>query len=303
MINGTDLSSRFALDVQAVGNLKVEAGQNTPESLKKVAQQFEALLMNMMLKSMREATPQDGVFDSDQSRLYTSMLDQQLSQSMASKGVGLADALVRQMSRHLGNTAQAGVSKLMQEAGLVEADKPASELMSNPLPAMPAGDAAKGDKAVMTGPREFVQTLMPHAQHASEATGIPASFMMAQAALETGWGKRDIRGANGLPSHNLFGIKAGSNWNGKTVDITTTEYVNGQPVKMVDRFRAYDSYAESFADYAKLLQSNPRYQQVLAQPQDAASFAGGLQRAGYATDPAYAQKLLSLIRQIGPQIG
>lgn len=303
MINGADLSSRFALDVQAVGNLKAQAAQNSPDALKKVAQQFEALLMNMMLKSMREVTPQDGMFDSDQTRLYTSMLDQQLSQSLASKGIGLADAMVRQLSRHLGHTAETGVSKLMQEAGLIEADKPASGLMSNRLPAMPAGEAAKDDKAVITSPGDFIQTLLPHAQRASEATGIPAAFMMAQAALETGWGKRDIRGADGQPSYNLFGIKAGSNWYGKTVDITTTEYVNGQPVKMVDRFRAYDSYAESFADYARLLQSNPRYQQVLAQSQDAAGFAGGLQRAGYATDPAYAQKLMALIRQIGPQIG
>ncbi len=298
MISGADLSSRFALDVQAVGNLKTEAGQNSQESLKKVAQQFEALLMNMMLKSMREATPQDGVFDSDQSRLYTSMLDQQLSQSMASKGIGLADAMVRQMSKHLGNTAETGVAKLMQEAGLSEQ----GSVPTNSSALSPA-EGAKSDKPSATGPKEFIQTLMPHAQRASETTGIPASFMMAQAALETGWGKRDIRGADGQPSYNLFGIKAGSNWNGKTVDITTTEYVNGQPVKMVDRFRAYDSYAESFADYARLLQSNPRYQQVLSEAQDAAGFAGGLQRAGYATDPAYAQKLMALIRQIGPQIG
>lgn len=298
MINGPDLSSRFALDVQAVGQLKAEAGQQSQESLRKVAQQFEALLMNMMLKSMRDATPQDGVFDSDQSRLYTSMLDQQLSQSMASKGIGLADAMVRQLSQHSGNTAETGISKLMQEAGLAEqGSMPLDSSLSL------TAEGAKSDKVPVTGPKEFIQTLMPHAQRASEATGIPASFMMAQAALETGWGKRDIRGADGQPSHNLFGIKAGPGWTGKTVDITTTEYVNGQPVKMVDRFRAYDSPAESFADYAMLLQSNPRYQQVLAQSHDAAGFAGGLQRAGYATDPAYAQKLMALIRQIGPQIG
>jgi flagellar protein FlgJ len=302
MINGADLTSRFALDVQAVGNLKSEAGQNSPESLKKVAQQFEALLMNMMLKSMREATPQDGMFDSDQTRLYTSMLDQQLSQTMASKGIGLADAMVRQLSGHLGNAAETGVSRLMQDAGIEKTGIPVPGLANESLSAVPAGEAVKTDKAI-AGPREFVQAMMPHAQRASETTGIPASFMIAQAALETGWGKRDIRGADGQPSYNLFGIKAGANWSGKTVDITTTEYVNGQPVKMVDRFRAYDSYADSFADYARLLQSNPRYQQVLNDAQDAAGFAGGLQRAGYATDPAYAQKLMALIRQIGPQIG
>jgi flagellar protein FlgJ len=301
MINGADLSSRFALDVQAVGNLKTEAGQNSQESLKKVAQQFEALLMNMMLKSMREATPQDDVFGSDQTRLYTSMLDQQLSQSMASKGIGLADAMVRQLSRHLGDISES-LSHLPSGEGGPRPGEGVSGMGGSALTPAPL-PGGEGFKTIPSSPKDFIQALTPHAQHASETTGIPASFMMAQAALETGWGKRDIRGADGQPSHNLFGIKAGSNWNGKTVDITTTEYVNGQPVKMVDRFRAYDSYAESFADYARLLQSNPRYQQVLAQGQDAAGFAGGLQRAGYATDPAYAQKLMALIRQIGPQIG
>jgi peptidoglycan hydrolase FlgJ len=289
MAHGAELSSRFALDVQAVGQLKAEAGQNSPESLRKVAQQFEALLMNMMLKSMREATPQDGMFDSEQSRLYVSMLDQQLAQTMASRGIGLADAMVRQMSQHWGRVPDS-TSPL-----------PAGEVRQ---PGAPADNpAAKSDKAAAPGPSEFIQTLMPHAQQVSEATGIPHSFMLAQAALETGWGKRDIRMADGQPSHNLFGIKAGPGWNGKTADVWTTEYVNGTPVETVARFRAYDSYAESFADYAKLLHSNPRYQEVLAQAQDAAGFAGGLQRAGYATDPAYAQKLLVLIRQIGPQIG
>jgi flagellar protein FlgJ len=289
VVNGADLSSRFALDVQAVGNLKVEAGQNSPESLKKVAQQFEALLMNMMLKSMREATPQDGMFDSEQTRLYTSMLDQQLSQTLASRGIGLAEAMVRQLGRHLGNAAD-----------------PASPLPAgegNHAVSAPLDAGAARVRSAPAGPDEFIQTLMPHAQRASDTTGIPATFMLAQAALETGWGRRDIRGADGLPSHNLFGIKAGPGWSGKSVDITTTEYVNGVAVKMTDRFRAYDSYADAFADYARLLQSNPRYQPVLAQAQDAAGFAGGLQKAGYATDPAYGQKLMALIRQIGLQAG
>ncbi|NWG39371.1 MAG: flagellar assembly peptidoglycan hydrolase FlgJ [Hydrogenophilaceae bacterium] len=302
MIDRSDLASRFALDVQAVGSLKSGAGQNSPESLKKVAQQFEALLMNMMLKSMREATPQDDVFGSDQTRLYTSMLDQQLSQTLSSRGIGLADAMVRQLSGHLGNAAQTGVASLMQDAGIERTNISVPGLSGDASSAVSTAEGVKNDKA-FAGPREFVQAMMPHAQRASETTGIPASFMIAQAALETGWGKRDIRGADGQPSYNLFGIKAGANWSGKTVDITTTEYVNGHPVKMVDRFRAYDSHADSFADYARLLQSNPRYQQVLNDAQDAAGFAGGLQRAGYATDPAYAQKLLALIRQIGPQIG
>jgi len=144
----------------------------------------------------------------------------------------------------------------------------------------------------------FVQRLLPHAQEASASTGIPPHFMMGQAALETGWGRAEIRGAGGENSHNLFGIKAGSGWGGRTVDIVTTEYVNGKPEKQVDTFRAYDSYADSFRDYARLLKANPRYQNVLTEGQDAAQFAQGLQQAGYATDPQYARKLTSVIRQL-----
>jgi len=144
----------------------------------------------------------------------------------------------------------------------------------------------------------FVQRMLPHAQEASARTGIPPQFMMGQAALETGWGKSEIRGADGQNSHNLFGIKAGSGWRGRTVDIVTTEYVNGKPQKQVDTFRAYDSYADSFRDYANLLRANPRYQNVLAQGRDATGFAQGLQQAGYATDPNYAQKLASVIKLV-----
>jgi len=166
------------------------------------------------------------------------------------------------------------------------------QVTPQPLPAIPArsGDGPAHVEA-------FVQRLLPHAQAASASTGIPARFMLGQAALESGWGKAEIRGADGQNSHNLFGIKAGAGWKGQTVDIVTTEYVNGKPQKQVDTFRAYDSYADSFRDYANLLRNNARYQNVLAQGHDAAGFAQGLQQAGYATDPNYAQKLMSVIRQ------
>jgi len=162
--------------------------------------------------------------------------------------------------------------------------------------AQPANAVRGGD--VPAHVEAFVQRLLPHAQAASAGTGIPARFMLGQAALETGWGKAEIRGADGQNSHNLFGIKAGAGWKGKTVDIVTTEYVNGRPQKQVETFRAYDSYADSFRDYANLLRSNARYQNVIAQGRDAAGFAQGLQQAGYATDPAYASKLMGVIRLV-----
>jgi flagellar protein FlgJ len=121
--------------------------------------------------------------------------------------------------------------------------------------------------------------------------------MLGQAALESGWGKREIKQADGSASHNLFGVKAGKSWTGKTVNVATTEYVNGVPQKRVEKFRAYDSYAAAFEDYAKLLSNNPRYKNVVANASDAHNFARGLQRAGYATDPNYAQKLSSIIQR------
>ncbi len=144
--------------------------------------------------------------------------------------------------------------------------------------------------------RNFQEKLGSHADEASRATGIPAKFMLGQAALESGWGKREIKGRDGSNSHNLFGIKAGPEWKGKVAEAVTTEFVNGKAQTRVEKFRAYDSYADSFKDYAKLITTNPRYEKVLASAGDASSFAQGLQRAGYATDPQYASKLTRIIK-------
>jgi flagellar protein FlgJ len=290
MINPSDLSSRLAADVTSLDELRHAARRNSPEALKASARQFEAVFMNMVMKSMRDATPQEGMFDSEQSRMYTSMLDQQLSQHLASRGVGLADVLIRQLS----------ATAAMPAAAPAPAPAPASAPLraagSRPAPAT-ASVAPEGGAGMPPHVRAFVQRLMPHAQEASRITGIPASFMLGQAALETGWGKHQITGADGTPSHNLFGIKATGGWSGKVVETATTEYVNGQPQTRVEKFRAYDSFAEAFRDYARLLSRNPRYQQVLANSDSAAGFAQGLQRAGYATDPNYADKLMRIIRQ------
>jgi flagellar protein FlgJ len=149
-------------------------------------------------------------------------------------------------------------------------------------------------EAVPPGARDFVTRVWPHAQEVSRATGIPAHFMVAQAALETGWGKSEPRTADGRPSNNLFGLKAGRNWTGAVVEATTTEFVNGTPKRQTERFRAYGSYADAFRDYAALLQGSPRYAAVLG-TQNAGDFARGLQRAGYATDPMYSAKLERII--------
>lgn len=288
MLERADLSAQMALDVQGLNRLRVDSKSPSKDTLKAAAQQFEALFLNMMLKSMRDATPQDGMFDSEQTKMYTGMLDQQLSLKLANRGIGLADLMVKQ----LGQTLPAEANPALPVGGSQPAIPVAAPVGSEPAAAVPA--AAQPDHV-----SAFSQKLMPHAQQASQATGIPAPFMMAQAALESGWGKHEIKGVDGQTSHNLFGIKAGPSWKGATVDAMTTEYVDGKPHQTVAKFRAYGSYSAAFQDYARLLQSNPRYQNVLAQGQDMNGFAQGLQQAGYATDPNYASKLMAVMRQIG----
>ncbi|HYD79792.1 MAG TPA: flagellar assembly peptidoglycan hydrolase FlgJ [Paucimonas sp.] len=279
-ISPTDTGKSLAIDTRELASLREAAKRNSPEALKAAAKQFEAVFMNMMLKSMREATPQDGMFDNDQSRMFTSMLDQQLSQTLASRGVGLADVLIRQLSNAVGNVVEGGAPSADAAGG---AEMP--------------GEGAKTQGAPSAQARIFQERLAAHAEEASRATGIPAKFMLGQAALETGWGRREIVAADGTNSHNLFGIKAGGGWKGRVVETVTTEYVNGMPETKIEKFRAYDSYAEAFRDYANLLRSNPRYQAVLANAQDVHGFAQGLQKAGYATDPNYAAKLTRIIKQ------
>jgi len=231
------------------------------------------VFLNMMLKSMRDATPQDGEFDSEQTKMFTGMLDQQLAQAMAARGIGLADVMVKQLGRN-----QAP-------------DAPASSA------AKPAATSAIPSAYKTDVQQSFINKLRVPAQQASRSTGIPAHLILGQAALESGWGKREIKMADGSSSYNLFGIKAGKDWNGKVAEVTTTEYHNGVASQQVERFRAYGSYSESFQDYARLLGNNPRYAGVMGQG-DAKLFAQGLQEAGYATDPHYADKLAGVIGSI-----
>ncbi|MEQ1766949.1 MAG: flagellar assembly peptidoglycan hydrolase FlgJ, partial [Methylotenera sp.] len=147
---------------------------------------------------------------------------------------------------------------------------------------------------------EFQTRMAQHAAEASRATGVPAHLMLGQAALESGWGKRELKGQDGTPSNNLFGIKATGNWEGKVVEATTTEYINGVKQKRIEKFRAYDSYADSFKDFANLMSNNPRYEKVMANLNDINGYAQAMQKAGYATDPHYASKLASVIQKVLP---
>ena len=296
------VTSAFALDTQGLGDLKRSAKAGSQDATRGAAQQFEALFINQMMKSMRDATPADGLMDNQQTKMFTGMLDQQLSQNMAKRGMGLADVLVRQLSAR--NDAKAlaigGVDGAAGTNGAASAiDIPLLQKQSGPLKGMDGvqtnGMSASG-RTQAPHVRAFQEKLGAHAEAAEAVTGVPAKFMLGQAALETGWGKRMIRNADGSNANNLFGIKAGPNWKGKTATAVTTEYVDGHPRQRVEKFRAYDTPADSFKDYARMLTNNPRYEKVLNHAGDASAFAHGLQRAGYATDPHYGTKLSKIIK-------
>ena len=309
----TDLTSKFALDTKGLGELKQSAKAGSPAALKEAATQFEAMFINMMMKSMREATPQEGIMDNQQSKMFTGMLDQQMSQNLAKRGVGLADMLTRQLtSNQMGAQAMAIGAEGMAAGKAAAAANALAPLDGGMRPGMDAATMIKTGAKQPGAPalplttesgrvqaphvRAFQEKLHAHAAEAERATGVPAKFMLGQAALESGWGKRMIRNADGTNSNNLFGIKAGPGWKGKVATAVTTEYVNGVAHRKVEKFRAYDTPADSFKDYANMLAKNPRYEKVLASGGDASAFAHGLQRAGYATDPMYAAKLTRVIK-------
>jgi flagellar protein FlgJ len=266
----------LAGDVNSLAGLRARANADPKAAVREVAKQFEALFMQELMKSMRSATLASGTLDNEGSKLGTEMLDQQFATQMTGLRGGLGDAIMRQLERQMGLPVTiAPTPSAATSSALATPER---------LPRIPDRSAAA-----------FVQQHTEAAQAAEARTGLPAAFMLGQAAHESGWGRKEIRNADGSPSYNLFGIKAGADWKGAVAETVTTEFVNGQAVKGTARFRAYGSYTEAFADYAKLLTSSPRYQQVLATGQDAGAFAAGLQRAGYATDPAYADKLTRVI--------
>jgi flagellar protein FlgJ len=383
-----DTGSQFALDMQGLNRLKHTARQDPNHGVRGAAEQFEALFIQMMLKSMRDTIPQSGLMESQATDLYQSMLDQQWSQVMASRGIGLADKLVAQLERggmvpgqeQRGSAVDEliagiprGAPRPLKDALLdEEADSetppaavpgtpgepstpsakaaesaPASfmealeaspagfmgELAAQPLAAAPSSrepqardvqsrvaDGARPKGSLPGAPAEsqapsrsdsgsvpshvqaFVDKLEGPARAASRQTGVPAELILAQAALETGWGRHEIATADGRNSYNLFGIKAGSRWQGPTTEVVTHEYLNGQRTRMTDTFRVYGSFEESFTDYARLISDNPRYAGVVSAG-SAEQAAQALQAGGYATDPAYADKLIAVMGTLNGAAG
>lgn len=278
-----------------------------------IARQFEALFIQMTLKQARQSIP-DGLFSSEQGKMLQSMQDEQMALNMASgRGIGLAPALAALMkangpSLEIGDaskvsphdfdgmntpsayTPKSTVSPAMQfNERLV---KGLEKARANVQSAAVSAAGGISDKIIA-----FVERMREAAVKAADATGIHPELILSQAALETGWGQREITTTNGKSSYNLFGIKATSDWKGKIANVVTTEYIDGEAKKLVQPFKIYNSYEESFADYAQLLSRNPRYEAVLSAktPKDAAL---AVQKAGYATDPQYAKKLINIMDNI-----
>lgn len=279
-------SNALAADARSLNNLKLQSGQQTPAAIKETAKQFESMFMRELIKSMREATMKSGLTDSPGGDLGTDLLDQQFAVQMSGQPGGLSDLIAAQLTRQMGGTAQETANP-----------KPAAPTPSTGALGKASALAAYGAQAVApkssatTSQSNFVQRHTEAAIKIEKATGIPASYMVGQAGHETGWGKFEIKVKGGAPSFNLFGIKAGAGWTGKVAEVSTTEYVNGVAKKTVAKFRAYDSYEDSFRDYARLITQTPRYAQASKQTGSAQAFAASLQKAGYATDPDYAAKL------------
>jgi flagellar protein FlgJ len=269
-------TASLGVDSRSLDALRNDAARDPRGAARTAAVQFESMFMQMVLKSMRDATPktEGGGPGGD---TFTGMLDQQMAKQFAGRPQGLADMIEKQLSRHMQNL------PAVSAANQAPAAAPVLGTPATGTPGVPSANAAA-----------FIQKMLPHAQAAERSTGVPASFILGQAALESGWGKGEIRNADGSPSHNLFGIKA-TGWGGNTADVMTTEFEGGQAVRQAARFRSYGSYTEAFSDYARMISSSPRYAATVRNAATAESFASGMQRAGYATDPQYAAKLARTI--------
>lgn len=272
-------------DLGALGALKREARTQDAATVREAARQFESLFTRMMLSSMRSASSGDSLFDSKESGFYRDMFDDQLAVDLSrGRGLGLADMLVEQLVR----------------SGAIPPGSGADPAAAGAA----AGGRAQGtprasiDEAPAANREEFVARYLPLAEAASARLGVAPATLLAHAALETGWGRSSPRAADGSSSFNFFGIKAGSSWNGSTADARTVEFERGEAQSRVETFRAYDSPAEGFADYARLLSNSRRYASVLGTGNDAAAFAQGLQAGGYATDPRYAEKLTAVATSV-----
>ncbi len=316
-------------DFNALAGLKAEAKKDSPEALKAVAKQFEALFLNNILKSMRAGKLSDGLLDSQQSDSYNEMYDQQLAVHLSGNpGVGLADLIVKQLSpkdatqntegsfnRPTNNQALSGSSaEISSASGITGVVKPQTNKVDSWINTDTEGTKTiinsyinNGDSqnnmteipfrnanAKPSSTDDFIRQLLPHAKQAAKELGIDPKVILAQAALETGWGRSLIKNSNGSTSFNLFNIKADKSWTGKQAQVSALEFDQGIAKKVSSGFRAYSSFKESFSDYVDFIKTNPRYGDALKQVANGERYLQELQQAGYATDPNYANKIMTI---------
>ncbi len=282
-----DLSSAsIYTSFEGLSQLKLASKQDSPEALQKVAEQFEAMFLQMLMKQMRDASLGEGLFDSDKTRFYQDMMDQQLSLSMAEKrGIGIAESIVRQLQHMVKGDAN-GVDPDME----LNALPPRRE-----FPSLNRDSVVKSE--AFSNPEEYIEAMRPFAEKAARELGVPTAVLIAQSALETGWGQKIMHTADGNNSHNLFGIKADARWSGNSLRVGSLEYRDGVARKEYSDFRVYDSYEDSFNDYVDFIKSNDRYQSALKQAGNGFDYINALQEAGYATDPEYAEKVSAIMQR------
>ncbi len=279
-------SASIYTEFSGLKKLKLAAKNHSPEALEEVAKQFEAYFLKMMLKQMRDANLGDGLFDSDQSRLYQDMMDQQLSLNLSGKrGFGIADSIIRQLEH------------TVKQSDKPEGLKPLPDRVNFPRPMLKLSTDIQTKESNFHTPKDYINEMRPYAEAAAEKLGIPANVLLAQSALETGWGNKVIQHGNGQSSHNLFGIKADGRWQGQHVNVSSLEYVDGNAKREFSNFRVYESYKQSFDDYVDYIKTNDRYRTALQNNEDGVAYIKALQDAGYATDPQYANKVIDIINR------
>jgi len=335
MLNVHNANADVYTDFNGLANLKNQARKDSPEALKEVAKQFEAIFLGNILKGMREAKLADGIADSDQSKFYNDMYDQQLAVHLSGKpGVGLADLIVKQLghnsepppanekpaladylnrsaaalntlSQHVGYASRTSTEQKVRDAYPTTGNRASSYADgqviinayihdSSPLNAMTEIPLKNDPARPIQSAEDFVRQLHPYAQQAAKELGVEPKVLLAQAALETGWGRSLIKNSNGSNSFNLFNIKADKSWQGKQAQVPTLEFEQGIAKKVNAGFRSYASFQESFRDYVDFIKTNPRYGDALKQAGNGDRYLQELQQAGYATDPGYANKVMSI---------
>lgn len=324
MSNQTVTQASNYFDLQGLEQLRQKTKTNDKETIREVANQFESMFASMLIKSMREANAAfetESPFNNQQTKFYTDMQDKQLAVDISRHGsLGLADALVRQLDptsmvrpqsvpqdQLMMPEQEPEMMSLTTKESVTDFKKPDqlqaslqtkindSALQQKAESADDVNTNASAQKIDFSSPSSFIATLLPYAQKAAKSLGISPEVLVAQSALETGWGKKVLQTANQQSSFNLFNIKSHNSWQGESVNKSSLEVEDGVGVQRRSNFRVYENLHESFKDYTNFISNNKRYEQALQQGENAERYIEELQQAGYATDPQYADKIKAIM--------